>query len=104
MLPTDAVASCPSDGCPLRAFDTVKAPLGFVIELHGCRYCNFNYVVAVARDASGHTRPVGQWSVDPAGGRYVLAREYSRTPPGWLELVCAALSQHQQQSEQGNST
>ena len=99
MLPTDAVASCPYDGCPLRPFEAVKAPLGYTIALYGCRDCNFNYVVAVARDASGHTRPVAQWSLEPTSGLYVLVKEYDRTPPAWLELTRAALPRREQ-SEQ----
>ena len=94
MLPKDAVASCPYDGCPLRPFKTVKAPFGYRIALHGCRYCDFNFVVAVAHDegdALEIRREVAQWSVDPASGSYVLVKEYGRNPPGWLELVCSAL-------------
>ena len=93
MLPKDAVASCPNDGCALQPFKTVKAPPGYTLALHGCRFCNFDHIIAVATDASGDVRPVARWAIDSESGLYVLVEEYGRTPPTWLELTCAALPQ-----------
>jgi hypothetical protein len=95
MRAANAVASCPNDGCPLVPFAAVKAPLGYTIALHGCRYCNFDHVVAVATDATGRTRPVARWSYDADARLYVLV-EYGRSPPRWLELTCSAIPQKQQ--------
>ena len=61
MLPTDAVASCPSDGCPLKPFKFVKAPLGYTLALHGCRFCNFDHVVVMGSMAVGWN-DLGSWT------------------------------------------
>src|SRR4051794_33700027 len=95
MRPADPVANCPFDGCPMRPFKLVKAPPGWTIALHGCRFCNFNRVVAVAGDAGGRRRMVAEWSVDPASGLYILVKEYGHNPPAWLDLTCAALPQRE---------
>lgn len=92
MKSSAAVASCPFDGCPLRPFASVPAP-GYTIALHGCRFCDFNCVVAVATDPTGKVRPVAQWARDADSGIYVLTKEFDRPPPAWLQLACAALPQ-----------
>jgi hypothetical protein len=84
---------CPNDGCRMGPFRRVKAPPGCPIALHGCRFCDFDRVVARATDGSGNGRFVAAWRRDPAGGVYVLESEHGRNPPGWLELTCAALPQ-----------
>ena len=91
-----AVANCPLDGCPMRPFATVKAPLGFTISLHGCYFCNFDHVVVTASDAGGKTRLVAQWSYIADSGVYILVKEYGRNSPGWIELTCSALPQREQ--------
>jgi hypothetical protein len=70
-----------------------KASHGWKISLHGCWFCNFDHVRAVASDESGRVRPVADWTVDPASGLYVLWKEHGPNPPGWLELTCSALPQ-----------
>jgi hypothetical protein len=89
----DVMATCPSDGCPLKPFKKVRAPHGYTLALHGCRFCNFDHVVVVAGDSTGRTRLVAQWSIDSASGVYILAKEYGPNPPTWLELTCSALPQ-----------
>ena len=107
MPATEPVAKCPYDACPLRPFRRVQAPPGCTIALHGCRFCNFNFVVAVATDASGDNRLVGQWSVSPTSGQYVIVKEYGPNPPAWLDIVRAALPNREltkpvEFDEQGN--
>src|SRR5688572_4825759 len=93
MTPTAGLPfTCPSDGCPLRPFVEVRVSLGYTIRLHGCRFCNFNYVVGVASDPTGKTRPVGQWAYKKDTGEYILVQESGRNPPGWLDAAAAALS------------
>jgi hypothetical protein len=82
---------CPFDSCPLPAFAVVKAPPGCTIALHGCRYCDFNYVLAVATDTCGNRRLIAQWSYNTDSGLYLLVKEYGPNPPGWIDLTCSAL-------------
>ena len=93
MPPQKAVAKCSNDGCPMRPFVVFKASHGWAIALHGCRFCDFDHVFAVASDATDRARRVAQWAIDPASGRYVLRKEHGPNPPGWLELTCSALPQ-----------
>lgn len=90
------VPRCPFAGCPMRPFKQVKTGHGWTISLCGCRFCNFNYVVALASDNTGRTRPVAQWSFGTASGLYVLAKEYGTHPPEWIDLTCAALPRPRQ--------
>ncbi|HJZ57648.1 MAG TPA: hypothetical protein VKE74_21960 [Gemmataceae bacterium] len=87
------VYNCPSDSCPLRPFAAVRAGLGCTIRLHGCRYCNFNHVVAIAEEPGGKLRPVAQWSYSQEAGMYLLAAEHGPNPPGWLDAIANALPQ-----------
>jgi hypothetical protein len=75
----------------MRQFRQVKAPPGCTIALHGCRYCNFDCVFAIASDATGANRVVGRWGVSPTSGQYVLTEECGPNPPAWLDLIRAAL-------------
>ncbi len=107
MRPRESLPNCPYDGCPLKPFARMKAPRGCTIALHGCRFCNFNFVVAVATDASRGNRLVGQWSVSPTSGQYVIVKEYGPNPPAWLDIVRAALPNREltkpvEFDEQGN--
>ena len=54
--------SCPSEGCRLLPFAVAKATMGYTIRLLGCRYCNYDLVVAVAEDAEGNVLLVAQWN------------------------------------------
>jgi hypothetical protein len=93
---TKYLPKCPFDACPMKPFARVKVSLGYTVALHGCRFCNFNHVIAIASDENGSTRMVAQWSFDVGSGLYVLAKEYGTNPPDWLEFTCAALPQGEQ--------
>lgn len=94
-MPKKAVANCPYDTCPMTPFAKVKATHGFTIALHGCRYCNFNLVIAVASDANGKERRVAQWHPSSELQLYILDREYGHNP-SWFALACSALPTHKQ--------
>ncbi len=96
MRPKNIVAKCPYDACPLARFGESKASHGYTISLYGCVYCNFNFVVAVAADASGDARFVAQWSLNTESGRYVLGKVYEHNPHGWVALACSALPKNRQ--------
>ena len=78
-------------GMRLRAESNDHDIVNYTIRLLGCRYCNFNIVVAVAEDPTGRTRPVAQWGYAPDAGMYFLAAEHGPNPPGWLDAVTVAL-------------